>query len=50
MKKLIIGAVAAASILAAAVPAFDGYFDPWGNYHPLCGWVFNGYGYIYICN
>jgi hypothetical protein len=43
MRKFIISALAAASVLTAAAAANAGV------YFPTCGWVFNGWGWSYIC-
>jgi len=43
MRKFIISALAAASVLAATAAA-----NAWVVV-PTCGWVFNGYGWSYIC-
>ena len=49
MSKFIVGALAAASILALSVPAVAGWYDAYGYYHPACYWVWNGYGYGSVC-
>lgn len=43
MRKFIIAALAAASALTAAAAANAGV------YIPSCGWVFNGWYWVYVC-
>ena len=45
MKKLAVIAVATAATLAAASAAHAGWYDYWGNYHCVWGWL----GGVYSC-
>jgi hypothetical protein len=49
MRRYIIAAVAAASLVAAVSAANAGYYLPNGFYVTTCGWVFNGFGWTYVC-
>ena len=52
MRKFLIAGAAVASLLVAASAAQAGYWapGPWGPvYVPTCGYVWNGFAYIYVC-
>jgi hypothetical protein len=49
MRKFVIGILAATSILAVSVPAFAGWVDGYGYYHPYCYSVWGQYGWTTAC-
>ena len=50
MKKFALATLAAAILVGAAVPAFAGFYDPFGIYHVTCGWVAGPFGPVAVCN
>jgi hypothetical protein len=49
MRKFIISALAAASILGAVSVAYAGYWLANGISVPTCGWYFNDFAWVYGC-
>ena len=47
-KKLLLGTLVAASILGTSAVANAGYWFG-GVYFPTCGYVWNGFYWIYVC-